>query len=59
MNFINQLEVEYINPSRTIEKLEIESGKRMHECFIYNYEGNHFRFFENEVTLKIFSQFWG
>lgn len=54
MNTINQLEVNYLRPSRTIEKLEISNHVKKSVCFIYNYEGYHFRLFENELALNLF-----
>ena len=54
MNEIRQNRTHYIRPSRTIEYLEISSGKIRHSYFVYNYEGVHFRFFENETALNSF-----
>lgn len=54
MNTINQLEVKYLRPSRTIEKLEIIQNLKRSICFLYNYEGTHFRLFENESALNSF-----
>ena len=54
MNTIKQLEVEYLRSSRTIEKIEISNNLKKSICFIYNYDGFHFRLFENEVELNSF-----
>ncbi|MCM4161329.1 hypothetical protein FHG64_08390 [Antarcticibacterium flavum] len=54
MNTINQIEVKYLRPSRTIEKLEISKDLKRSICFVYNHEGNHFRLFDNEMALNLF-----
>lgn len=53
-NDITQLEVEYLQPSRTIEQLKINCGKYYRICFVYNYDGCYFRFFENREELSLF-----
>lgn len=54
MNQIIHTKIHYLRASRTIERLVIQSGENLYDCFIYNYEGYHFRFFENKVALKSF-----
>ncbi len=54
MNKINQLEVKYLRPSRTIEKYELSNHLKKSICFIYNYDGNHFRLFVSEMALNLF-----
>ena len=48
MNIIKQLKVAYITSSRSIETYLITDnhGESAQICYIYNYEGTHFRFFE-------------
>ncbi len=48
---IEQINIEYLSPSRTIETYS-SIGKELQEpFFIYNYEGNHFRFFKDRHSL--------
>jgi hypothetical protein len=54
MNKINQLEVTYLRPSRTIEELELSNNGSKETCFIYNYEGNLFYYFDSKVSLFAF-----
>lgn len=57
MNTIDQLEVKYLLPSRTIEKIEISIDFKKSICFVYNYEGYHFRLFESKKELNLFFKF--
>ena len=54
MNTIKQVEIKYIRPSRTIEKIEISNDISKSLCFVYNYNGYHFRLFESEMALNSF-----
>lgn len=54
MNTIIQTNVNYLHPSRTMEVLLIKSGHIIQEIFIYNYEGIHFRVFENQKEANKF-----
>lgn len=54
MNNIRQLEVEYLRSSRTIELINITTEDREKNCFIFNHEGNHFRFFDSLTALIYF-----
>lgn len=57
MNTISQIQTKYLRPSRTIEAIEISAGSKKKVCFIYNYEGNHFRFFQSQDALYRFIEF--
>lgn len=48
MNTIKQISVNYLSPNRTIETLLLKKGDIFKKIFIYNYEGVHFRVFENQ-----------
>lgn len=51
MNTIQSLSTEYIIPSRTIETVLLSNGEKEKTCFIYNYEGYSYRFFETQLDL--------
>lgn len=51
MNQLITISTEYINPSRTIEIFSLICLKKSKQIYIYNYEGKHFRFFENLLDL--------
>jgi len=51
MNKIIPITTEYISPSRTIEILNLVRFEENRKVYIYNYEGTHFRFFENLIRL--------
>ncbi|MRT91727.1 hypothetical protein [Ancylomarina sp. 16SWW S1-10-2] len=53
-NIINQVEVKYLRPSRTIEELELSNNGNKETCFVYNYEGNLFYYFDNKKSLSEF-----
>ncbi len=53
-NIINQLEVIYLRSSRTIEVLELSKSNKKKICYIYNYGGYHFRYFDNKKSIKEF-----
>ncbi len=54
INTINQLEVKYLRSSRTMEKIELSNNYKKSVCFVYNYEGYHFRLFGSETELNLF-----
>jgi hypothetical protein len=54
MHIILDTTTHYFRPSRTLERLIIKSDEKLHECYIYNYEGYHFRFFECKRNLDSF-----
>ncbi len=57
MNLITQVETTYLRSSRTIEKLELFDNNKKMICYIYNYEGNHYRFFESQNSLEAFFKY--
>ena len=56
MNTFQAIHVEYLRPSRTIETVLVSKGRLSEVFFIYNYEGNHFRVFQNHLDLINFFQ---
>ncbi len=56
MNTFQTVNTEYLKPSRTIETVIISKGSHNKVFFIYNYEGNSFRVFENHLNLFQFFQ---
>ncbi|GAB2618057.1 hypothetical protein [Belliella aquatica] len=54
MNKTISVSTEYLFPSRTIEILEIQSFKESKQVYVYNYEGNHFRYFDSLIGLLQF-----
>ena len=56
MNTFQAIHTEYLRPSRTIETVLISKGRLSQPFFIYNYEGNSFKVFENHVDLINFFQ---
>jgi len=51
MNEIHMLGVDYIRGSRTVETILLKNGGNSHLCYVYNYEGGHFRMFEDLISL--------
>ena len=51
MNKIIPVSTEYITPSRSIEILNLINQKESKQVYIYNFEGNHFRFFDSLLGL--------
>jgi hypothetical protein len=56
MNTFITINTEYIRASRTIETVLVSKEKLIKTFFIYNYEGNSFRVFENHLSLIHFFQ---
>lgn len=54
MNIIKAVQVKYLRPCRTIEKIFISNGKRNKTVYVYNFEGLSFRLFENKNQIKQF-----
>ena len=54
MNAINQIDIQYLRSSRTLEVLLVSNGSKKRTFYLYNYEGFHFRLFE---TLSNFVGF--
>jgi hypothetical protein len=51
MNKVLPIAAEYITPSRSIEILNLINQKESKYVYIYNFEGNHFRFFDSLLGL--------
>jgi hypothetical protein len=56
MNTFQTLNTEYLRSSRTIETVLVSNEDLSQVFFIYNYEGNHFRVFQNHLDLINFFQ---
>jgi hypothetical protein len=56
MNTLNQINTSYLRPCRTIETTLVSNGSKNRTFFIYNYEGNSFRVFEDYLNLINFFQ---
>lgn len=54
MNKILPLSTEYITPSRSIEILKLTLQEESKIVYVYNFEGNHFRFFDSILSLIAF-----
>lgn len=54
MNRILPLYTEYITPSRSIEILKLTFQEESKIVYVYNFEGNHFRFFDSILSLITF-----
>ena len=56
MNQLQTIKIEYLRSSRTIETVLVINRKLSEVFFVYNYEGNSFRVFENHLKLVDFFQ---
>lgn len=56
MNKLIPISIEYISPSRTLEILNLVRFEESKQVYVYNYDGQHFRVFENLVELIQFFQ---
>lgn len=56
MNTFKTINTDYLRPSRTIETVLVTRNNSSKVFFIYNYEGNSFRVFENHWDLINFFQ---
>ncbi|SNS40476.1 hypothetical protein SAMN06295967_1098 [Belliella buryatensis] len=54
INKITPITTEYLTPSKSIEVLEVLNSGKTKLVFIYNYEGNHFRYFDSLIGLLQF-----
>lgn len=54
MNNIACIDVSYLRPSRTIETILLENSSKKRIVYVYNYEGWHFRFFNNIIEILNF-----
>lgn len=51
---LEQIQVDYLSPSRTIETYSATKDGISDLFYIYNYEGFHFRFFKDSSSLDNF-----
>ncbi|AXG68805.1 hypothetical protein KORDIASMS9_01021 [Kordia sp. SMS9] len=56
MNKFQAINVEYLRGSRTLETILVTKKNSSKVFYIYNYEGNSFRVFENLLSLMKFFQ---
>lgn len=54
MNSFRAINTDYLKPSRTIETVLVSNKKLKKVLFVYNYEGNSFRVFDNTISLMEF-----
>lgn len=54
MNWIKQLNCEYLTPNKTIEELLVFNGRSERIFYIYNYKGTSFRLFSSKQKLDEF-----
>ncbi|MDI1306254.1 MAG: hypothetical protein PSX42_15610 [bacterium] len=54
MNNYSQIEVSYLRPSRTVETILLENSSKKRIVYVYNYEGWHFRVFNNIIEVLDF-----
>ena len=53
-NSITILDVSYIRADRTVETILLKNGRNEHICYVYNFEGIHYRFFKDLLSLVRF-----
>lgn len=53
-NRIENIKVDYITPTRSVEIIKVSNNLNSKIFFIYNFEGNYFRLFENTIDLISF-----
>jgi len=51
MNKIEVIQSDYLRASRTIETTRISNGTKSILIYVYNYEGNNFRLFNDTIEL--------
>lgn len=56
MNTFEAINTEYLRSSRTIETVLVTRDNHQKVFFVYNYEGNSYRVFENHWDLILFFQ---
>ena len=56
MNEFKTILTEYLSPSRTLETVVVSNKNSQNVFSIYNYEGNSFRVFKNQMNLMYFFQ---
>ncbi len=57
MNKFRSINTEYLRSSRTIETVEVCNSNTKKLFYVYNYEGNSFRIFDNVLNLIDFFEF--
>tara|TARA_B110001469_G_scaffold40121_1_gene39746 strand:+ start:2047 stop:2295 length:249 start_codon:yes stop_codon:yes gene_type:complete len=56
MNEFKTILTEYLSPSRTLETVVVSNKNSQNVFSIYNYKGNSFRVFKNQMNLMYFFQ---
>lgn len=51
MNTFQTINTEYVRASKTIETVLVSKERLSKVFFVYNYDGNSFRVFENHLSL--------
>lgn len=57
MNRVEQIEASYLRSNRTIETIlltDLNDGSRQRIVYVYNYEGYHYRIFDDLIELTKF-----
>lgn len=57
MNSVKQIEVSYLRSNRTVETIlltDLSNSSRQKIVYVYNYEGYHYRVFDNLIELAKF-----
>lgn len=57
MNSVKQIEVSYLRSNRTVETIlltDLSDSSRQKIVYVYNYEGYHYRVFDNLIELTKF-----
>lgn len=57
MNSVKQIEVSYLRSNRTVETIlltDLSNSSRQKIVYVYNYEGYHYRVFDNLIELTKF-----
>ena len=57
MNSVEQIEVSYLRSNRTVETIlltDLNDSSRQKIVYVYNYEGYHYRVFDNLIELTKF-----
>lgn len=55
MNIINNSRIEYLRANRSIEIISFKNTDAL--MYVYNYQGQHFRVFDNILNLVQFFEF--
>jgi len=54
MNIFSSIDEFYLKPFRTLETILIQSSNKTRVLYVYNFEGNHFRVFDNVMEVLDF-----